>query len=199
VAKSLSDILAVLGKKLSNQDIQHFFPHDDPADIRKLILEESKPSEAERSRSTKPSQSLPFSHQQSSNEFHLYTDGASRGNPGEAGAGAVVLNSQGQEVLTCSEYLGQCTNNIAEYKALILGLEKVQELSGQQVAIFMDSELIVRQIQGRYKVKNANLKPLFSRVQELLQDFSSYRVSHIPRAENKRADALANEGIDSRL
>ncbi len=194
--KSLSDIIAVLGKKLSDHDIQRFFPKDNPGEIRRLLLGESKPLEAEKA--VPRQSSMPFSPKISAGELQLFTDGASRGNPGEAGAGAVIQNSQGEELLACGEYLGQCTNNVAEYKALILGLKKIQEMDGRQVAVFMDSELIIRQLQGRYKVKNANLKPLFDQAKQLLNSLDTYRVAHIPREKNKRADELANEGIDNR-
>ena len=126
----------------------------------------------------------------------LYTDGASRGNPGEAGAGAVILDEKGGEVQALSQYLGQCTNNVAEYQALILGLSQAVKLKGKTISIFLDSQLIVRQVQGLYKVKNKALQPLFSQVKELLKKFEKFEISHIPRSENKRADQLANQGID---
>ena len=128
----------------------------------------------------------------------LFTDGASRGNPGEAGAGSVLLDGDGQELATRSSYLGQCTNNVAEYKALILGLQSALELGCAKLEIFLDSQLIVRQIQGQYKVKHPTLKPLFVEVKELLTKIDSWSVAHVPREQNKRADALANRGIDEK-
>ncbi|PIE55984.1 MAG: ribonuclease H [Desulfobulbus propionicus] len=128
----------------------------------------------------------------------LYTDGASRGNPGEAGAGIVLQNDKGEELLTRSAYLGQMTNNAAEYHALILGLDTALELGCTEIAIFLDSELIVRQIQGDYKVKHQTLQPLFSRVRERLPRFTHWQIQHIPRTQNSRADKMANQGIDSR-
>ena len=128
----------------------------------------------------------------------LFTDGASRGNPGEAGAGIVLLDDNNQELVARSLYLGRSTNNVAEYKALVLGLETATQLDCRRLAIFMDSQLIVRQVQGRYKVKNANLKPLFDKVMGLLANINSWSIDHIPRAQNKRADELANRGIDER-
>jgi ribonuclease HI len=126
----------------------------------------------------------------------LFTDGASRGNPGQAGAGAVLFDTAGQELAARSLYLGQCTNNVAEYRALLLGLTMALEQGCDQVEIRLDSELIVRQIQGRYQVKHEALKPLFQEVKKLLAQFRSWSVAHVPRAENKRADELANQGID---
>ena len=130
--------------------------------------------------------------------FALYTDGASRGNPGEAGAGAVILDDQGEELAARSFYLGKCSNNVAEYKALIFGLQAALELGCRQLEIFLDSQLIVRQVQGQYKVKNAGLKPLFAQVKQLLAKLNSFTISHVPRNENKRADELANRGIDDK-
>lgn len=129
----------------------------------------------------------------------LYTDGASRGNPGDAGAGIVILDEQGEELVAQGKYLGTCTNNVAEYQALILGLTQATQLSGRSIEISLDSQLIVRQIQGLYKVKSSDLQPLFAKVQGLLSTFDSYEIRHIPREENKRADQLANQGIDDSL
>jgi ribonuclease HI/probable phosphoglycerate mutase len=128
----------------------------------------------------------------------LFTDGASRGNPGQAGAGATLLDSSGQEISGRSLYLGQCTNNVAEYRALILGLETAIEFGCSQLAIFLDSQLIVRQLQGQYKVKHPDLKPLFAEVKSLLKGINKWKIAHVPREQNKRADELANRGIDNR-
>ncbi|MCI5142026.1 MAG: reverse transcriptase-like protein [Candidatus Electrothrix sp. ATG1] len=128
----------------------------------------------------------------------LFTDGASRGNPGEAGAGSVLLDGDGQELAARSSYLGQCTNNVAEYKALLLGLQSALELGCGKLEIFLDSQLIVRQLQGQYKVKHPTLKPLFVEVKELLAKIDNWSVAHVPREQNKRADALANRGIDEK-
>ncbi|MCI5165849.1 MAG: reverse transcriptase-like protein [Candidatus Electrothrix sp. GM3_4] len=128
----------------------------------------------------------------------LFTDGASRGNPGEAGAGSVLFGDDGQELAARSLYLGKCTNNVAEYKALIMGLQSVLELDCGRVEIFLDSQLIVRQIQGQYKVKHATLQPLFAQVKELLAKINNWSVAHVPREQNKRADELANKGIDEK-
>ncbi|MBU0483001.1 MAG: ribonuclease HI family protein [Proteobacteria bacterium] len=130
-------------------------------------------------------------------EFVLYTDGASRGNPGQAAAGVSLVDSRGQEIVGEGLYLGQTTNNVAEYKALLFGLEKARSLGVVNLAIKLDSELIVRQLQGRYKVKNEKLIPLFVQTEKILADLKSYRISHVPRSENKRADQLANEALDN--
>ena len=128
----------------------------------------------------------------------MFTDGASRGNPGQAGAGAVLLGADGEELAARAEYLGVCTNNVAEYRALLLGLDEALARGCQQLAISLDSELIVRQIQGRYKVKNETLLPLYAQVQQRLARLGSWSISHVLRAQNSRADQLANQGIDNR-
>lgn len=125
----------------------------------------------------------------------LYSDGASRGNPGDAGAGALLTSSKGDEY-SLSVYLGQKTNNQAEYEALIIGLEKLKGLKAKDLEIRADSELLVKQLNGEYKVKNPDLLQLFFRVKELLGLFEKVSIKHIPREKNKRADKLANEAID---
>ncbi|WP_417915202.1 ribonuclease HI family protein [Candidatus Electronema sp. JM] len=126
----------------------------------------------------------------------LFTDGASRGNPGPAGAGAVLFDAEGRELAARSLHLGCCTNNVAEYRALLLGLQTAVEQGCARIAIRLDSELIVRQLQGRYQVKNEALKPLFADVKRLLARLDSWSVAHVPREQNKRADQLANRGVD---
>ncbi|CAK8714599.1 RNase H type-1 domain-containing protein [Candidatus Electronema halotolerans] len=128
----------------------------------------------------------------------LFTDGASRGNPGQAGAGAVLVDAEGRELAARSLYLGECTNNVAEYRALLLGLQTALEQGCARLDIRLDSELIVRQLQGRYQVKNQALKPLFQEVSSLLARLESWTVAHVPREQNRRADELANQGVDSR-
>ena len=126
----------------------------------------------------------------------LFTDGACRGNPGNGGAGAVLVGENGEVVSTAKRFLGHCTNNIAEYQALILGLEEALRRGSTAISIYLDSELIVRQIQGIYRVKNPTLKPLMADVRALLDRFDTWQVAHVPRSENAVADKLANEAID---
>ncbi len=126
----------------------------------------------------------------------LYTDGASRGNPGHGGAGAVLLNKEGDVVASAKKFLGTCTNNEAEYNALILGLQEALNGGHRDIRIFLDSELLVRQITGVYRIKNDRLKVLMREVRKYLSRFDGYTVSHVPRSENAMADQLANEAID---
>ena len=129
----------------------------------------------------------------------LFTDGACRGNPGNGGAGAVLVGKDGEVVGTAKKFLGHCTNNIAEYQALLLGLEEAQGRGATAISIYLDSELLVRQIQGVYRVKNPTLKPLMAGVRTLLERFDTWQVAHVPRCNNAVADKLANEAIDEAL
>jgi len=126
----------------------------------------------------------------------IYSDGAARGNPGPAGAGAHIQNLSGNTIAEISEYLGDATNNVAEYKALILALERALPYAPEEVEIRSDSELLVKHILGEYKVKNEGLKPLFQKVKQLLSGIKKIDIKHVYRNENLRADELANEAID---
>ena len=132
------------------------------------------------------------------NTLILYTDGASRGNPGEGGAGVVLTDLEDNIVAEEKLYLGQCTNNQAEYRALILGLEEATFMKPSELIIRADSELLVRQIQGLYRVKNEGLQPLYNQAMKLLKGFRSLKIEHIPREKNKKADKLANRAIDEK-
>jgi len=126
----------------------------------------------------------------------INTDGAARGNPGPAGIGVVIKDEKGAVVREIAEYIGETTNNQAEYRALIMALEAAVELKADSVGIFADSELMVSQIKGIYKVKNEGLKPLFDQARELLQKFKVCNIEYLPREKNKEADKLANIAID---
>ncbi len=125
----------------------------------------------------------------------IHADGGSRGNPGPAGAGAVIT-CQGETQAEISKFLGHATNNVAEYTSLVLALEKALHLGFEQVHVYMDSELIVKQMTGLYRVKNENLLPLFVKAKKLSSQFASFNISHIRRENNKTADRLANEAMD---
>lgn len=130
--------------------------------------------------------------------LRLHVDGASRGNPGEAGFGVHVTTLAGEPVAGLYGYLGRATNNVAEYQALLHGLRYALGRGARRVEVFSDSELLVRQIGGRYRVKNPGLQPLFKEAQSLLARFESARVGHVPRERNREADALANKAVDLR-
>lgn len=126
-------------------------------------------------------------------------DGAARGNPGEAGCGAVIYNETGAVVEEVFRYLGRATNNVAEYEALLVGLEGVLRLGGRRLRIQSDSELLVRQLTGQYRVRDEKLKKLYGKAVSLLGRLDAYRIIHVPREQNWMADRLANRAIDSAL
>ena len=133
------------------------------------------------------------------NRVIIYSDGAARGNPGPAGAGAVLQGEDGHVIVELCRYLGEATNNQAEYQALLLALEEAKTIGADKLTIFADSELMVKQIMGEYRVKNDGLKPLFAEAQKLLRDFADYTIEHVPRDENRHADRLANLAIDGEI
>ena len=135
--------------------------------------------------------------------YVVYTDGGSRGNPGPAGAGAIVLDESDRELAAVARPLGRMTNNQAEYWAVIFAFERLLEIVAEVrdvqpvVQHYLDSQLIAEQLAGRYKMKNPGLKPLFERVRALIDQLGGVVTStHIPRAKNARADALANQAMD---
>jgi ribonuclease HI len=126
----------------------------------------------------------------------LYTDGGARGNPGPAGIGVVLEDAEGRVVLEHAEDIGHTTNNVAEYRALIRGLEFAHEKGCTDVEVRVDSQLVAMQVQGRWKIKTDRLRSLAATAQALLGRFESASIRHIPRLENRRADRLANEAMD---
>ncbi len=126
----------------------------------------------------------------------LYADGAARGNPGPAGAGAVLLDAEGHVIAELTKHLGHATNNVAEYTALIIGLEEAQRRGVDEIDVRMDSKLVVEQMNGRWKIKHPNMKPLAGRAGELWSSFPTRSITHVPRDENAIADALSNRAID---
>lgn len=130
----------------------------------------------------------------------IHTDGAARGNPGPAGAGAVLASSDGKVVSEVCRYLGDdVTNNQAEYHALLLALGEAKAKGATSVSVFADSELMVKQIKGEYRVKNEGIKPLYSEAIILLKKIGKYTISYVPREKNKHADRLANLAIDKQV
>jgi ribonuclease HI len=123
-------------------------------------------------------------------------DGGARGNPGPAAVGVVVRDGGGEVLAERGERIGEATNNVAEYRALLLGLELAKQLGGTELELIGDSELVVRQVEGRYKVKNAGMKELHQEVKGALRDFDSWSIRHVRRAENADADRLVNEALD---
>jgi ribonuclease HI len=123
-------------------------------------------------------------------------DGGARGNPGPAAIAAVASTPEGEALVERNAYIGEATNNVAEYRALLLGLELARELGAREVEVVNDSELVARQIGGEYKVKHAGLKPLFADAMRALREFDAWAVRAVRREQNSRADALVNEALD---
>ncbi len=128
--------------------------------------------------------------------LHIYIDGASRGNPGPAGIGIVIVNESGVTIKNIDKSIGHATNNIAEYTALISGMEEAHGLGAKELIINTDSELVAKQLGGEYKVKSPALKDLHSKVVRLLNSFELVKINNIPREDNRAADKLANKAID---
>ncbi len=127
------------------------------------------------------------------------TDGGSRGNPGESGIGVAIFDKDSNLINEACDYLGVATNNIAEYRAMILGIKLSMEYNAKAILFKSDSELIVKQIKGEYRVKNPQLKLLFNEAKELLKKLPNWKIMHVRREENIEADLLANKGIDMGL
>jgi ribonuclease HI len=147
--------------------------------------------------------SLPFAGDAAANhvdELMLYCDGGARGNPGPAAIGAVVFDATVEPpvlLASVSEYIGIATNNVAEYKALIAGLEAVAHLHARVIHVRADSLLVINQLRGRWKVKHANMRPLYAEARALLAAYDVVDLQHVPREENTEADALVNAALDA--
>ncbi len=131
----------------------------------------------------------------SGKQLIIYTDGAAEPNPGPAAIGVFIVDGAGRVIAEISEAIGHATNNQAEYRALIAGLKEAKRLGAEHVDIKLDSELVVRQVRGEYRVKNPALKPLFEQARHLMGKFQSSRIQHIPREQNRAADALSRRPL----
>jgi ribonuclease HI len=127
----------------------------------------------------------------------LHVDGGARGNPGPAAIGVVVSGPGGEPIDEISETIGEATNNVAEYRAVLRGLERARELGATQIEIIGDSELVARQLSGVYKVKHPAMRPLYEQAAAALRGFDRWSIRTVPRAENARADSLVNEALDA--
>ena len=133
----------------------------------------------------------------SDRQLVVNVDGGARGNPGPAAIAAVLTNAEGELLEERSEPIGRATNNVAEYRALLFGIERARALGATEVELVGDSELIVRQVRGEYKVKDAALRELHRRVTKALDGFDRWSISHVRRKDNERADELVNEALDA--
>ena len=202
-----TEVLDVLAKKLPDEVLQQYLKDLPPKQIRKILKEVIGILAPQKIKKASPLTSqAPLRGGIEKNwegklaglALQLFTDGASRGNPGQAGAGIAIFDEEGNELVGTGQYLGQCTNNEAEYRALLFGLAKCGEFGRGRLKVYLDSELIVKQIRGEYRVKHPNLKPLFQEAMQKLSEFSSFSVTHVRREKNSRADELANQAIDNK-
>ncbi len=127
----------------------------------------------------------------------VHVDGGARGNPGPAAAGAVISTPDGAVLAEAAEPIGVATNNVAEYRALLLGLERARELGATEVQVVNDSELVAKQVNGIYKVKHPDMKPLHAAALQALRGFERWSIRSVPRAQNADADALVNQALDA--
>ena len=178
--ENFSSILEELAETLSVKKLLSRFPSLTPEKLRHVLKTASRAVGA-----VEPA---------GENVWVIYVDGASRGNPGPAGAGALLIKDD--EKIELTRYLGRTTNNVAEYEALILGLGEALDHGADRAEVRSDSELMVRQMTGAYKVKKAHLKPLYEKAMELAARFKKVNIIHIERGLNKEADRLANLAID---
>jgi ribonuclease HI len=191
---SKESVLGYLAQSLSVAKTLKRFPSLQPKDLQEILLSCARqfPDPG------RPGKEIPAPLKRGGPEVFIHTDGAARGNPGEAGAGVVITDACGRTVKELKQFLGTATNNVAEYRAAILGLEKAFELGATGVTLQLDSELVGKQLRGEYKVREEHLKPLHRQALDLLNRFSRYNIICIGREENRRADQLANEAIEQK-
>jgi ribonuclease HI len=163
------------------------FPQLDRAQLEKLILRAAGQLETDHAASQGPAPRL---------RMRLYCDGASRGNPGPAGAGAVLVEPGGAVIDRQGKFLGRQTTLFAEYQGLLLGLLRARDLGVGEVEVFSDSELMIRQLGSRYQVRSPSLRPLYDEARRLLDQFDRVKLVHVPREMNRAADELSNRAID---
>jgi ribonuclease HI len=131
-------------------------------------------------------------------KWYIYVDGACSGNPGDAGAGVVVLDGESRELFRESVYLGHMTNNMAEYEALLIGLKKAEASSVEDLTVYTDSLLVANQVKGGYKINNARLKQYVEEAARIILSFKAFRLNYIPREQNRLADKLAKDGVNKK-
>jgi len=182
------ELLRYLAETLSFAKALERFPSLTNEKLKSLLLDASELFEEVQAKEKPTSGKLTF-----------YIDGASRGNPGKAAIGVVVMDGSGHVIDELKRYIGETTNNTAEYQALIEALTEGIRLGGRVVHVFSDSELMVRQINGVYKVKDVKLLDLYKEAKLLISNFKDFKIDHITRDKNSKADALANEALDNHL
>jgi ribonuclease HI len=194
----LAELLRHIGREEPLTATVRAFPGLTREDVGRLLaqaasrLSTASPTEA-------PPPAAPSPTPGGTSRLRLFSDGAARGNPGPAGAGAVLVDPEGQVVARLGKFLGVQTNNYAEYMGLLLGLKHARSLDVKELEVLADSELLIRQLQGRYQVKSPTLRPLYEEAVGLLEHFPQVKLVHVPREKNKAADEMSNRAIDERL
>jgi ribonuclease HI len=191
----LSRILELVGRRLTPKFLGEEFADISGDDLRALFDQLA----AHMRRCSEWTETASPEKDTSGMKGSLYCDGASRGNPGPSGAGVVIMDNKGEQIFELSRFLDSATNNEAEYKALIRGLSAAADVGIKQLEIFLDSELVVNQLLGTYKVRNPRLLKLFEEARSRLRLFDEYAIFHVGRERNQKADRLANEAIDRGL
>jgi ribonuclease HI len=189
--RQLANILEAMARAESLGVVSGELRDFSPAALR-MALEEA-------ARLVQQMATLPRARHPDSRSLILHIDGAARGNPGPAGIGVVLWDEAGAIREEHQAYIGKATNNMAEYEALLFGLRKARELGYSAVKVFSDSELLVRQIRGEYRVKHPRLRQFYDQVQHLVRSFETFEINHVGRETNTRADLLANRAIDAVL
>ena len=196
----LADILRHIGREEPLSGTVRAFPGLSREDLGRLLEAAAsrlaalppEPSPPPRAEPRGPTARVPAN-------LRLFSDGAARGNPGPAGAGAVLMDAEGRVVARLGRFLGIQTNNYAEYMGLLLGLKHARSLGVKELEVLADSELLIRQLQGRYQVKSPTLRPLYEEATALLAQFPRVKLTHVPREKNKAADEMSNRAIDERM
>lgn len=187
----LADILRHIGREEPLTGTVRAFPGLNREDLGRLLE-----AAASRLASLPPE---PRGPAEAPASLRLFSDGAARGNPGPAGAGAVLMDTEGRVVARLGRFLGVQTNNHAEYMGLLLGLKHARSLGVKELEVLADSELLIRQLQGRYQVKSPTLRPLYEEARALLGHFTRVKLTHVPREKNQAADEMSNRAIDERM
>lgn len=182
------DILRYLAETLSFAKALERFPSLTNEKLKSLLLDASELFEE-----------IPPKERPTSEKLTFYIDGASRGNPGKAAIGVVIMDGGGHVIDELKRYIGETTNNMAEYQALIEALTEGKRLGCRVIRVFSDSELLVRQINGVYKVRDEKLIDLYKEAKRLISGFEEFKIDHITRDKNSRADSLANQALDNHL
>ena len=192
---SLSELLRVIAEEESLDRTLARFPGLSRTELVGVLLGQPAPSHPPQR--THPAG--PVHRVESHRKLRVASDGAARGNPGPAGAGAVVFDENGRVLERLGKFLGRQTNNVAEYQGLLLGLRRAQQLGAEELEVVADSELIIRQLSGAYQVRAPALRELHSEALSLLKAFRKVKLVHVPRAQNAEADEMSNRAIDEKM